>query len=250
MAKPQGHGGIDSPDFIQATTPHSNPVEITLSELAIRLGYPGVFERTGNVLHYDTFEYGLSTWSLSGDVSNHVPVLSCMGLLQSPYALKLPMAIATPAYSTARKRIAYPYITTYGFELSFLPMEDFGLLYCGIRIYTGTYAYHFYYKHTNPDGKWFIQNETGLFVEVATYGIDAHFNPIWHPVKLVVDLVNERYGRLMVDGLDVGLSSYGVFKSASAERPYMTIYISNEENGGVRGTMHIDNVIVTINEPI
>lgn len=249
MAKATGHGGIDSPDFIQATTPHQNPVEITLSELAIRLGYPGVFERTGNVLHYDTFEYGLSTWSLVGDVSSHVPRLSCKGLLQSPYALKLPMAIATAAYSTARKRIAYPYITTYGLEISFLPMEAFGLLYFGATIYTGEYAYYCYMQYRDDESKLYIMNYQGVFVEVATYNIDAHFNPIWHPVKLVVDLVNERYARVMVDGLDLGLSTYPLYKSASAESAYILLYISNTESGGIRGTMHIDNFILTINEP-
>lgn len=250
MAKATGHGGIDSPDFIQGTTPHQNPVEITLAELAIRLGYPGVFERTGNVLHYDTFEYGISGWSVNGDVGSHVPRLSCRGLLQSPFALKLPMEIATSSWSTAVKRIAYPYITSIGFELSFLPMEAFGMLYCGIRIYDGTYQYNCYFQYKDTDSKWYIMNSIGLFTEVATYDIDAHFNPIWHPVKLVVDIPNQRYGRLMVDNLDVSLITHTIYRPASAERPYMYIYVSNWEDSGVRGTIHVDNLIVTINEPI
>lgn len=250
MAKAIGRGGIDSPDFIETATPHQNPVQITLSELAIRLGWPHVFERTGNVLYYDNFDCGLGDWTKGGDIATDKPQCCTRALLASPYSARLTLQGGDAAFSYMRKRIAYPYLTTYGFELSFLPTAEFGMLDFGMVVYTGEYKYSAYGRYWDVGHNWWIFDDTGEYVEIATYSIDAWDVQVWHPVKVVFDFYNKRFARIMFDAEDYGLSDYGVFEVADTKTPHMEIYIGANQVGSRTGDVYIDNVLITINEPL
>jgi hypothetical protein len=249
MAKPDGHGGRDYPDYIQGSTPHQNPIEITLAELAIRLGFPHVFERTGNVLFYETFEYGISDWFPSGSAAPNYPVLSSHGLLNSPYSCKLQIVASGAAYSQIAKDVAYPYLTTYGLELAFRPLDEFGYFMFGYQVYTGTHRYSVWCRYYDTDNKWYIYDETGAFQEIATYPIGTWDISVWHPVKVVVDLDNLRYTRFSYDANDLSLASYPLNVVASAVTPRLEIGITLGQVGVELSSVYVDNIILTINEP-
>ncbi|NIW97366.1 MAG: hypothetical protein GWN13_03805 [Phycisphaerae bacterium] len=250
MARATGHGGRDYPDYIQATTPHQNPIEITLAELAVRMGFPHVFERTGNVLFYETYQYGISDWFPSGSHASNYPVLASHGLLNSPYSCKLQIAVSGAAYSQIAKDVAYPYLTTYGFELAFRPLSEFGTLLLGYQVYTGTQRISVWARYNDVENKWYIYDENGTFQEIATYPMGTWDISVWHPVKVVVDLDNLKYARFSYDANDISLSSYGLEVVASAVTPRLTIGVSIGQVGTELSSMYIDNVILTINEPI
>jgi hypothetical protein len=250
MALPEGHGGIDYPDFIQSTTPHSNPVEITRAELAVRLGFPHVFERTGNVLFYETFAHGISDWHpLQNPIANK-PLLSSRGLLNSPYCAVLVSDGTAAGFSTIRKDLGYPYLTTFGMEFSFQPSTNIGELFFGIIVYTGDTKHSVWAYYNDSVYKWYVLDDTPAYQEVLTYCIGAHDHTNWHTVKLVVDMVNLRYARLMVDNEDVGLSAYTPRADADATDPYIYLGIDSFTLGTRIFDIYIDNVILTINEPL
>jgi hypothetical protein len=250
MAKPDGHGGRDYPDYIQGATPHENPIEITLAELAIRLGFPHVFERTGNVLFYETFEYGISDWFPLGSAVENYPVLASHGLLSSPYSCKLQIAVGGAAYSQIAKTVAYPYLTSYGLELAFRPLDEFGYLQFGWQIYTGTHCYAVWCRYYDTDHYWYIYDENGIFQQIALYPMGTADISVWHPVKVVVDVDNLRYARFSFDANDLGLTGYPINVTASAVTPRLEIGISLGQVGAELSSAYVDNVILTINEPI
>lgn len=249
MANPTGRGGIDSPDFIESATPHENPVQISLSELAIRLGWPHVFERTGNVLYHDNFEFGVGDWVVNGDVAGDIPCVASRGLMVSPYSVKLILQNGEFSFSYMRKRVAYPYLTTYGVEVSFLPTAEFGSFDFGFTVFTGEYRYPCYAAWDDVGHRWMLFTDAGGYVEVATYQIDAWDNPVWHPVKIVANMVTKRYCRLMYDAEDLALSDYGINEVADTTAPHMMIYIGAYQAGTRTGDIYVDNVLLTINEP-
>ncbi len=83
-----------------------------------------------------------------------------------------------------------------------------------------------------------------------TYSIGAHDHSNWHTVKLVADLVNLTYARLMVDNEDVGLKSYSPRSDTDATDPYIYLGIQSFTIGTRVFNVYVDNVILTINEPI
>lgn len=249
MAKPTGHGGIDSPDFLQATTPHANPVEITIAELAVRMGFPHVFERTGNVLFYDRFEYGISDWGLSHDIAANKPVLTSRGLLASPYSAALVIAGGAAGYSYISKRVAYPYLTVFGTEFSFLPTDEFGELLFGYQLYTGADRLSVWIKYNDVTDKWYVYNGVGAFVEFAEQGLGTWDIEAWHTAKVVVDMANLQYARVMIDAEDYSLADYAVEVVAVPAAPRLELVFSTTQLGALVYNLHIDNVIMTINEP-
>lgn len=250
MAKPEGHGGIDYPDWIQAITPHSNPVEITRAELAIRLGFPQVFERTGNVLFYETFRYGLSDWNVQGNPAANTPILSTRGLLDSPYCAKLISDGTAAGFALIRKDLGYPYITTFGMEFSFQGSTSIGELRFGLIVYNGDTKYSVWAYYEDSTYKWYVLDDTPAYQHVLTYDMGFWDHTNWHTVKLVADLVNERYARLMVDDKDVGLGDYTPRMDVDATQPYIYLGIQSFTLGVRVYDIFVDNVILTINEPI
>jgi hypothetical protein len=250
MAKPIGKGGIDYPDFLQATTPHSNPVEITRAELAIRLGFPHVFERTGNVLFYETFAHGIGDWHPVQNPAANKPLLASRGLLNSPYSATLVSDGTLFGFSTIRKDLGYPYLTTFGLELSFLPSTSIGELYFGIIVFTGDTKHSIWAYYEDSTYKWYVLDNTPAYKEILTYDIGAWDHTNWHTVKLVADLVNERYARLMVDNVDVALAQYVPRQDADVTPPYIYLGIDSFTLGTRIYNIYVDNVIFTINEPI
>jgi hypothetical protein len=250
MAKPVGHGGIDYPDWIQDTTPHSNPVEITNTELAIRLGFPQVFERTGNVLFYESFSYGIGDWHPLQSPAANKPVLAAKGLLDSPYSVKLVSDGTLAGFSTIRKDLGYPYLTTFGMEFSFQASQEMGQLYFGIIIYTGSTKHSIWGRYEDVTYKWSILDNTPAYQDVLTYNIGVFDHSNWHTVKLVADLLNEKYARIMVDNEDVGISSYVPRQDVDATDPYIYLGLQSYTLGTRVYDVYVDNVILTINEPI
>lgn len=250
MAKPEGHGGIDYPDYIQATTPHSNPVQITLAELAIRLGFPQVFERTGNVLFYETFENGVSDWNPSGSPAQNKACLASRGLLNSPYSAKLGLDTTVSGFSTINKFLGYPYVTTFGFEMSFLADDQFGDLRVGLYVRTGVYRYSVWWSYSDVTYEWAVLTTGPVWQTVETYDIATYDHVSWHTVKIVADIPNEQYARLMFDTEDVGLSAIPLLRTDDTTKPYLALYIQNFIAGTRDVNIYVDNVILTINEPI
>jgi hypothetical protein len=249
MAKPVGHGGIDYPDWIQGTTPHSNPVEITNAELAIRLGFPQVFERTGNVLFYEGFQYGLGDWNPHQNPAANKPLLSAIGLLNSPYSAKLVSDGTQFGFSTIRKDLGYPYLTTFGMEFSFKPSTEISQLRFGIIVFTGDTKWSIWGQYDDSTYKWSVLDNTPAYQDVLTYNIGAFDHSNWHTVKVVADLVNGLYARLMVDNEDVGISSYVPRNDVDVTDPYIYLGVDIFNTGTKVYDVYVDNVILTINEP-
>jgi len=250
MAKATGHGGRDYPDYLQGALPHENPVEITRAELAIRLGFNNVFERTGNVLWYETFENGMGDWFKGANGPANIPVLSSRGLLNSPYSALLQITFSDTSYSSIAKYVAYPYITTFGLEVSFRPLSVFGTLMFGYQIYTGAIRYSVWIRYNCVTSIWELYDENGDWQTIGTYDLGTSDISVWHTAKVVVDMVNLRYARLSYDAVDNAIAQYGVESVASTIRPGLELSMSLGEVTSNIGSVCIDNVILTMNEPI
>jgi len=250
MAKPTGHGGIDYPDFLQGTTPHENPIEITRAEHAIRMGYPQVFERTGNLLFIEGFENGLGDWNPNQSHAANAPQLATRGLMRSPYCVKLVIDPTPAGFSSIRKHLGYPYVTTFGLEYSFLADDSFGLLLWGIIIYTGEFKYTVWSSYSDVTHLWAVLDDVPAYQTVLDYDIGAWDHMSWHTVKVVADLVNEQYARMSVDKYDMGISQYVVRKQPDVTPPYIYLGIDTFIAGARVVNIYVDNVILTINEPL
>ena len=228
----------------------SEPVEsIRMDELAARLGSIDTFDRRGDVLWYDDFESGINAWDTTatgaGSSIDWVATTSQKG----GFSMRLLAGPAVGRAAAAKHTSPLPVSTKVGFEASFTVDSDIdyisfqqtyqdALQYAAKINYdeTGTGSLYYYDSANNPQ-----LIVAGLGLLGSTY--------VFHTIKLVIDIVNNEYVRLILDNTEYDLSSLGIYAAGAlgGAQWFQNIKVFS---GAVAGTTsYIDSVIVTQNEP-
>lgn len=220
-----------------------------MAELAVRNGSINVFDRSGNVVFMDGFEYGLMPYQIyNGGTGNTVidNTISFMGGRSAH--------ITTGGSVGGSGNLSHYFPiqekTSIGVEFSF--RSGANIDYIGIYIQGVTFGElrraSLYINTCN--GEIFLNNTASGKIVVDTIATGHFTNNYWHTVKLVVDLSTNMYVRALFDGYNYDISNHEIFHMASAV--YSTVLVkftalaatySNKETW-------LDNIIITINEPI
>jgi hypothetical protein len=220
-----------------------------VGELAARLGSPVTFDRRGDVVWWDDFECGLAKWiTIVDGVGGSVALSTARARNGRSSAL---LTAGSTGTETAAIRHEGPFATLsrHGVEVSFnvgTPITSFTITY---NLYDGTTL-------SQASVRWDDVAETLLYLDASVaYVIFASNIDLWqsvtlfHTAKLVVDAVNGRYVRFILDHLSFDLSGIPFSVSASALDPQVGQLITLVGRAGVNDQAYVDDVIVTENEP-
>lgn len=250
MAKPIGKGGIDTPDWGVSALFNSNALVNDLSELAVRLGSPVTFDRTGNVLYYDCFESGLTNWEHNSYPAGAYAVPTARFCAIRPYAVKLATTDDSGSYSGIKRGLPFPYVSRMGFEFHIKQTAAIKRFLTQLTFYTGTYAYYLQLTLHEEDDQVLLQDGDSVDHEICGYDFSTVLYSPFHVIKLVFDLTTELHIRLTIDDIDYDVSSITIKKNASAENAHMYVLFYLYSAGAFERTCYIDNVIFTIDEPL
>ena len=105
----------------------------------------------------------------------------------------------------------------------------------------------------STDIKWQYKDFGAGWVDVVGGSQNIYFSattPIWHNVKLVVDLKKEVYVKMFCNQLELDLANIGYNRNVNASATHLRVDIgvTNETTAASR-IMRIDNVILTDEEP-
>lgn len=250
MAKPIGHGGRDYPDFGISDTVQTKSIITDMGELAARLGAPNVFDRMGNLVWFEQFKYGLGNWTLATTGNGVTPVLVAYPYLYKPHAVKLAGTSGSSGTSTITATLHLPYESALGIEFAFNPdfrateIEFYG------NLYTGTNYYAFGISFRLKAGTIRVYKQGGgyntVYEDVLGYVKTDNF----HVVKLVMDMENGLYKRLMFGTLDIDVKDISFHKGTSSTKPSLTFLIRLESTTDYDESAIIDNIVITLDEPI
>ncbi|GAI74233.1 unnamed protein product, partial [marine sediment metagenome] len=109
-----------------------------LSELAVRLGSIDFFDRRGDVILLDSFEYGLGKWDLGGGSVGSIPILSTDKVRSGGYSAKLVGEAIDTGYSSMSIDFPYPALSKWGFETSFLMYTNIDTIAICLKKFTGS----------------------------------------------------------------------------------------------------------------
>lgn len=250
MAIPNGFGGRDYPDFGVSNTFISKTRINDLGELSARLGSPSVFDRTGTLIWYDQFIGGLNGWQLSSTTHGNDPLLASSPYLYKPYSAKLTTLDTGAGHSTLQAILPFPYDSPLGVEFAVYPtfpiteLEVYGLL------YTGTYSYTFDIEYRFDLGRIRLMDENWTYQEIYSSSWGIMLMNIYNLNKCVIDLDKKTYNRVMFNKFDIDASSIGLYESVTSEPPGLLILFRLEATNGQAETLFLDNVVVTIDEPL
>lgn len=244
--------GIGLPDYAAPAPLGQVPIGpvhtlTDVGELAARLGSIDTFDRRGNVIWMDDFEAPILKWLTDTVGGGSVPVLSTtqawMGI-QSVY-----LAVDAAGRSTIfnffplvrRGRIGAEFYT-------YLKGITPGYLSLQLTIYDGTNTTWAELRLDSVARTATIVTPAGDIV-VATSVFPLIAYETFVPAKLVVDMDTDRYVRLLIGPDEIDLSAHALNPLGDTTQKLITGLI--ELVGGTEGIAicHVDEFILTQNEP-
>lgn len=250
MAQPIGHGGRDYPDFGMSTPGASISVVADLGELAARMGASSFYDRQGNVVFWDKFEYGQGNWQFFKDASQDWPFIATYNTLHSPYVCAIPHDGKTETATQVSMGLPYPVSGIFGYELRILFRTSFNWCSFSFNLYTPDDTKYGVIKLDDVNQKMLVRlSATNYipFADLPTFNVNF---PQWNVLKLVIDFDTNKYVRLIYNDVSYDLSSYGLWLLGVGADPRLGISANFAGNAGGTRILLFSNVIVTVNEPI
>lgn len=250
MAKPVGHGGRDYPDFGVSDTVQSKSIVTDMGELAARLGAPNVFDRMGNLVWFEQFEYGMGLWTLTTTGNGVTPVLVAYPYLYKPHAVKLAGTSGNTGTSSIAIKLHLPYESALGIEFAFNPDFRATEIEFDGYVYTGSQYLSFGVVFKLKAGTIGVGKQGGGYNTVYTDALGYVKTDSFNIVKLVMDMENGVYKRLMFGTLDIDVKDLAFHVGTSTTRPYLTFLIRLESTADYDESAIIDNIVITLDDPL
>jgi len=219
-----------------------------LAELAARLGSPVTFNREGNVLLRDTFESGMGRWSPTGIAPYEIEIVAEWSRYGG-YSLKFDVAAASGKYGLIDTYLPYPVKSKYGLEFSLRLNGYINIVYVWMVFYDGAQNQQYQiYAYPNTEKLQLIDGTAGA-VTFADPWVIRNAGLSWHTFKLVADIKNQYYRRLIVNDVEYDLTAYrpATVTSALASHVFLRLQFYGSNSGA--GVAYLDDIIFTQNEP-
>jgi len=223
-------------------------ISVGLAELAARLGSPISWERRGQVALIETFADGLGRGVLSTSGTGALAELYPGAFQFGGYSLKL--KTGTTASKSAGVTLYGDFSPSgrIGFEFAFSMDSQPDDIYLLGKVWDGTLEHHAYARIHHATHKLQVYNSTPAYANAANFQLPA-IATLFCSVKVVIDIDEQKWVRLLNRGTETDLSAIATDSPAVAVHPYFSFQILAVESAAVSHTIYVDRMIVTTNEP-
>ena len=220
-----------------------------VGELAARLGSINVYDRRGFTVWQDNFEGPNLAWTLSRNSGGTLPALSSAKPYMGSQSCYFVTAAGVGAGATIER--LFPLLRTgkIGIEfMLYLENETAGYFWSRMLVYDGTNISNAWLRLDMKGNTAIIITSTGQ-VTIATSPFNSAANNAYTAIKWVIDTVNDKYVRLLINDTEFDISSHVIAGGGSTTDKF--IHVINNLHGVAAGTQlaYLDNIILTQNEP-
>jgi len=240
-----GHG---TPDWWGGAPKSTTYALGDMAELAVRLGSIVSFDRRGDVIWLDSFNNGLAGWL--SDVAGTGEVYPVAAPVRMSGLAMVLMAKGSALNGAIIYRtVPSPVLGGIGAECSFTVDANLSSVEMSLGVYTGTILYWYQAKYVHAEGKVYVVTYPWTYVAVGTPGVLTAYGNTFHTMKLVANILTEKYVRLLVNGHEYSIGAYAPDYVDDGSVARMDVRI--EAVTAVEGATYLvlDDVIVTQNEP-
>ncbi len=220
-----------------------------LAELVVRLGGVGSIDRAGEVVVLEDFRYGLAGVRVTADELGSSVNESSLYAHYGGYTANMARVANTLAWTKLEVFTPSMESGKIGVELQFAATSADPVVLLFISQYTGSKWLLWGLKWSSLTDKVYIGGETVGWTEVASgYDIAQDYHS-YHNIKLVVDVENEDYERVLINGVSLSIIATDAKIATSTVAPHVVAIIENYGGTGLANEVYLDYVLITRNEP-
>lgn len=240
------HGQPDYGQYAAKSTVYSLS---DLGELAARLGSIVTFDRRGDIIFADDFSKGLAPYRTTGSGTGNSVAQAALHTKSGGFSVKLTAGSTNARNAQLQKYLPYPVVSNLGVEISFTVHADVDTLLFYLSLYDGATWLNPLIIYVQASGKLQYLSSAGAYVDLAT-GLNLYEQDfMFHTLKYVVDFVNKKYVRCLLDHLSYDMTDIAFREAADATGANMAFVFTNFGEAGKNAVVYADNLIITQNEP-
>jgi hypothetical protein len=240
----------ETPDYGRLSSQATVFPTTDLGELAARLGSPITHDRAGDVIWWDDMEWGSAKWTetLGGTAADAAISTARARNGRSSYLL------TAGSDGNRNAQISHilpvPVLSGLGFELSFSLAGVTDTVRLLLQVFDGTNLRNFIVQWRDTDNDLQRWTDPGAFVTFGT-GVNLRVEPtLFHTAKLVVDAVGGDYERFILDDRSYNIAGAIAPSGADATLPNLLVAVNHIGRATFNDQIYVDDVIITINEPL
>lgn len=219
------------------------------AELAARLGSPNTHDRAGFIVFIESFNFGLGAWESSGAGTGNNVLLVNSPFRTGPFACKLVAGDNGTGSAKLFRKFPYPKLNRYGLEFSVRLGASTGDFLWTLAYHDGTNEHNYTMKYMVTEQEVWIKGATGDYsVLVTDLPLQFLYSP-FQTIKMVVDLENDLFVRLIVNETTYDISTYPAYIFAIADSPNVRVDLQQRVVVGGNPSSHVDDIILTQGEP-
>jgi hypothetical protein len=219
------------------------------AELAACITVAHRFDRRGNVVFMDDFGTGYSNWIGAFSGTGGANTVSAITSRSGSYSILLTTGKVAGGNASLSKYWPRSSTGRLGFEVSFAPTTDNPTFRIDFRHYDGAKYHIFSVRYDYPNDKLQYLDDAAAWQDVATslafYPNRTSFNTI----KVVCDLSDNTYERVMMNDAEYDLSGIDTKEVVSVTAPYLSLVVLADGDASNNYLVYVDDVILTQNEP-
>lgn len=219
-----------------------------LAELAARVGSPVVYDRRGEVVFMETFAYGFDPWATGYDGTYAAVLLDPLRFVSNGFSVLLRAGTDLDGFATLQRYFPSLSVEKLGLEFRAYINPNVKSLSAEIEVYDGTYLHDaaiYYYPVSGIVRIKGPKGYTEIAMEDKFLALDVQ---MFSFVKIVFDLIDKNYLRIIFNGEQKGISSVKYYNPSSDKKPHVKILFYCISNGEGNAETYLDNIILTRNE--
>ena len=216
---------------------------IGLNELATRLGSKQHFDNRGRQIWIDSFENTNIQWN-SVLVGGGTVAKSTAQSWSSNNSLLFSTPATSPSSAHINKTFYNPSTGRYGFEFTWsCNAASFDYFTIVVQIFDGSDKYSGEIRFNGTTKRYEYSWGFGAWTAVGPVFTSTGDLNFWHKFKYVIDIENNKYIRLLVDGNEINMSGLSLWGGASATTSRIWVGLTLQGNGATAYQFAIDDFI-------
>lgn len=240
------HGAPDNFEVQQKATTYRLD---DMAELAVRLGSLNIFHRLGDVVFLDGFESGIDAWAQETIMGLATISEDGISYKTGGFGCEVIHPGDNENYCGIYRGMSYHIGGKIGFEYSLSGWGDKKEVVIKIRVYDGSDMIYGTILYSETDKTLIYQDwedEPQVFASDVNLILDY---PMWTTWKLIIDMTEEKYCKLIVGLNTYSLSNIKLYKIRDDSPPQIFAEIYMRSEGVDTSTLIVDDCILTQNEP-